>query len=407
MKEFAAFILLLLAIIGSYSYSFISVDLATFLVFILVLGLLIYRDRKKVDFDKIVFMRRTKRGRNFIDCTARKHPNFWKSMGSIGIVVGVVVLVLGSLFLVTQAASVATGAKEGGVRLLLPGPVSAPTSLPGVFVVPWWIWVIGVAVVIIPHEFFHGIMCRVDKVRIKSVGWLLLLIIPGAFVEPDERQLKKARRSTKLKVFAAGSFANIITAAITILILVILIYPSFSPNGLLFTANDSSVFERNITGSLIAIDNINITSHDDLVRILSNHKPGDNVEVKFIENKNIAYRYFLPPITVNKDDSIKRNVRLLENPKNTSSVYLGISASSRTYAIPDMLPIDIISLLIWIQIFSLGIGIVNMLPIKPLDGGLLFEELVGKRKHAGTIVKSVGAVMLIILLFNLIGPVFL
>lgn len=54
MKEFAAFILLLLAIIGSYSYSFISVDLATFLVFILVLGLLIYRDRKKVDFDKIV-----------------------------------------------------------------------------------------------------------------------------------------------------------------------------------------------------------------------------------------------------------------------------------------------------------------------------------------------------------------
>ena len=66
----------------------------------------------------------------------------------------------------------------------------------------------------------------------------------------------------------------------------------------------------------------------------------------------------------------------------------------------------VIILLMWIYVFNLGIGIVNMLPIKPLDGGLMFEEIVRHfTKRDTIIVKIVGGIMLIVLLFNLIGPI--
>ncbi|MEK6887502.1 MAG: hypothetical protein AABX14_01000, partial [Candidatus Aenigmatarchaeota archaeon] len=160
----------------------LSTDIALFAGFIVVIALLIYSDRKKVKREGIVIIRRTQKGRNFINNVAKSHVRFWRILSVIGIVVAIILMVVGSLVLITQAIAVIEGAKGGGVKLLLPGPVSAPVNAPGVFVVPWWIWVIGIAVVIIPHEFMHGIMCRIDGVKIKSVGWLLLIIIPGAFV---------------------------------------------------------------------------------------------------------------------------------------------------------------------------------------------------------------------------------
>ena len=76
-------------------------------------------------------------------------------------------------------------------------------------------------------------------------------------------------------------------------------------------------------------------------------------------------------------------------------------------------PIDYLNLymlLLWIYIFSIGIGLINFLPMKPLDGGLVFEKLVGKytkKKHTKWIVKIISTAMLLLLLFNIIGPFFL
>ncbi|MBI3190392.1 site-2 protease family protein [archaeon] len=417
MKEFAVFILLFIAIIGSYSYNFISIDLATFLLFILVLGLLIYRDRRKVDFDKIVFMRRTKKGRNFIDKTARNHRGFWKIVGVVGVIVAIPVLVFGSLFLISQAASVAAGAKEGGVRLLLPGPVSVPTSMPGVFVVPWWIWVIGVAIVIIPHEFMHGIMCRIDKVKIKSVGWILLVVIPGAFVEPDEKQLKKSKRSTKLKVYAAGSFANIATALIVLVIMASFFSVSFTNSGVYVNAiNNTPAWNAGINGTITQIENYKISNEMELKSVLSNFSPGDTVMVSTLEGNAVVSQFrfsidFLIPRPAAVTNNIAHNYTvMLENHPESSGAYLGVAvmAQSVSYNGESLYSYVMVStLLMWIYIFSLGIGIVNMLPIKPLDGGLLFEEIVGKfTKHGKNIVRAVSIIMLIILLFNLIGPIF-
>ncbi len=420
MKEFIAFILLLLSIAGGYAYDFISIDLATFFAFILIIGLFIFRDRKNVKFDKIVFMRRTSKGRNFIDRVAKSNRGFWKYAGTVGVVIAVFTLVVGSLFLVGQASSVVAGNKEGGVKLLLPGPVSSPTQLPGVFVVPWWIWVIGVAIVIIPHEFMHGIMCRIDKVRIKSVGWILLVIIPGAFVEPDERQLKRAKHATKLRVYAAGSFANIVVAMIVLGVMIAYSAGAFTNAGVFVRPiNNTPAAAAGLHGAITEIGGYRIASADDISRVMAQHSAGDTVIVKTLDGEVIVPQFTLSGFAsllpkqaaLVNESSHEYQITLTQNPdKNVA--YMGVAVMGPAVRYNGNINSfygtePLIMLLLWIYVFNLGIGIVNMLPIKPLDGGLLFEELVGTSGKRQYFVRAVSTIMLLVLLFNLIGPIFL
>ncbi len=61
-------------------------------------------------------------------------------------------------------------------------------------------------------------------------------------------------------------------------------------------------------------------------------------------------------------------------------------------------------LLIWISIINFGVGVVNMLPIKPLDGGLMLEAL-GERflpKHYENIIKGMSLFFLFLIIGNFI-----
>lgn len=420
MKEILVFLVLLAAIIAGNSYNVLSVDLTTFFLFILVIGLLIYRDKKNVKLESIVLIRRTQKGRNFIDKVAGKSKTFWGGLGAVGVAIAIVMMILGSIFLINQAAAVAGGSQEGGVRLLLPGPVSAPTNLPGAFVVPWWIWVIGVAFVIIPHEFMHGIMCRVDKIKIKSVGWILLLVIPGAFVEPDEKQLKKAKRFTKMRVYAAGSFANIITAMIILVIMALFFAASFTTNGVYVqTFEDTPAAAANLSGAITGISGVPIRNSDDIRAALSQYNPGDTVTVNtvgglvFLPSFRGGADFLIPKPTLvtNTPQVNSYQITLAEHPERPGDAYMGVAVGTESVSYNgDNLAayVTISTLLLWIFVFSLGIGIVNILPIKPLDGGLLLEEIVGRftknPKTVSKVAKLISGIMLAVLLFNLIGP---
>ena len=388
----------------------VSSDIALFVGFIVVIALLIYSDRKKVKREGIVIIRRTQKGRNFINNVAKSHKRFWRALSVIGIVVAIILMIVGSLVLITQAIAVIEGAKGGGVKLLLPGPVSAPVNAPGVFVVPWWIWVIGIAVVIIPHEFMHGIMCRVDGVKIKSVGWLLLIIIPGAFVEPDEKQLKKKNRMTKLRVYAAGSFANMIVAAIVFLIALGATFAVFSsgtavPYGVYFagTLNGTPAYSANMTGSIILLNGIEIRNQTSLSDALKKYNAGDTVEVITADTYFISG--ILPSGIVDKSRTHQYNIVLASHPDKAGG-FLGVAGVSQSIILNmnTNLYATFSVLLLSIFLFSFGIGLVNLLPIKPLDGGLILEELVGGRKR---LVKVISVAMLALLIFNLVGPLFL
>lgn len=387
----------------------IDFSLAIFIAFIAIIAVVIFLDRKNIKVQGIVIIRRTKKGKQTIDKIA-SHKKFWGAAGILGVIIGIGALLLGSYLMISGAYNiVTTTGDDAGVKLLLPAPVASPVSAPGVFLFPWWIWVIGIAVVIIPHELFHGIMCRIDGIRITSVGWLLLVIIPGAFVEPDEKQLAKAPRKTKLRVYAAGSFANIITAAVIFLILVVFISPMFMPAAAIFSASESSAFGKNTTGAIASLGDIKVDSPEDISYALSLRKPGDTIQVGYYESQNImVFSRFdsLPPTIRNSSDIRTETITLLDR---NGTAYMGITPASSAFILNAGSGfIEVIRLIWWMFVFSLGIGIVNLLPIKPLDGGLIFEEITGHfTKRNAIIVKVVSVAMLLLLLFNIVGPIFL
>ncbi len=384
-------------------------DVTLFLAFVLVLGALIYRDRKHVKLEGIILIRRTGRGRDAIDSIANRRKGLWKAVAAAGIVIAVPAMIVISIFLVNSSYLLVTGqSQEGAARLLLPAPVSQPVAIPGVFLIPWWIWVIAIPFVVIPHELFHGIMCRLDRIRIKSVGWILLLVIPGAFVEPDEAQLKKSKRSTKLKVYAAGSFANILTGIVFLLALVSL-SGLFVPVGASFLlVKDSPAHKANLTGSITEIDGQKIISVANLQSALQGKKPGDIVEVKTVSNRDAApvFNGIVPAFGIVAGNEIKTySIALSEHSEEKGRALLGVDSSSFVRAFAFPFPMPLYQILFWVFVFSIGIGLVNLLPIKPLDGGLFFEELIKPlAKRSGIIVKAVSAAMLLLLVFNLVGP---
>jgi membrane-associated protease RseP (regulator of RpoE activity) len=85
-----------------------------------------------------------------------------------------------------------------GVALILPG-----------IGIPLVAGLIAFAILIIVHEFSHGILARIWKVKLKQMGLLLFGVIPiGAFVEPDEKEVSRLDAFRQMKIFSAGVASN-------------------------------------------------------------------------------------------------------------------------------------------------------------------------------------------------------
>ncbi|MCX8206606.1 MAG: site-2 protease family protein [Methanothrix sp.] len=108
-----------------------------------------------------------------------------------------------------------------------PGSYSSPRNvllIPGVnqYIPLIWGW-IALCVTIVVHELSHGILCRVEGIRVKSMGLVFLLFPIGAFVEPDDSELfgdgknpPKATRHARMRILSAGVIANFLVALLAL-----------------------------------------------------------------------------------------------------------------------------------------------------------------------------------------------
>ena len=119
------------------------------------------------------------------------------------------------LALIAQAADIlaklALGKKAcPGVAPLIPG-----VEIPNVpLVVPMHAW-LSLLIILLVHEGMHGILARREKIKVKSTGLLLFGFLPmGAFVEPDDKELKAAPDRSQLRLYAAGPTANLLSLVV-------------------------------------------------------------------------------------------------------------------------------------------------------------------------------------------------
>jgi len=328
---------------------------------------LIFKDKLKIDIEGPIIMRKTTRMRGFIDSIAQKSPKLWRWVMNVGIVVAVILMAFIVYYL---AVSLKTVAVNPQVSIVLPG-----VEIPGSPIyLPFGYGLIGLITVIVVHEFGHGILARVEKVNIKSLGVGLIAILPIAFVEPDEEEINKLASVSKLRILAAGSIFNMMLAAVSIVIFFILtlfLIPYALPaTGLEIMSVVPGSPADGILQEGMVIKNINgysVTDRDSFSQAIQGISVGEEV-------------------TITTDQGTS-TFKTGANPNSTSSAYIGIKSQEKhvvsnsvSNIFGDSIPwvlVYLAELFMWIVTLNFGIGLFNLLPLKPFDGGLIFEEIIG------------------------------
>src|SRR3989344_1332356 len=197
--------------------NFIKYDIILLILFVLFVSLFLYRNRKNLKRDGLLFLYKTKWGIKLIDKTEKKFPP---------------------------------------ITPLIP---YLPQAFKLDFLPPFYFiyWIVVLAVIAISHEFAHGIFMRRYNIKIKSTGFgffpFFLPIFLAAFVEQDEKSMVKASKFQQKAVLAAGTFANILTAILFFAIMILFFSLAFSPAGVSF---ENPYGMENYAYGIVGIGNI-------------------------------------------------------------------------------------------------------------------------------------------------------
>jgi len=296
-----------------------------------------------------------------LEVISRIWPMGWRVLWNMGAAMGIGLMALAIYFLARNAIFLAE-------RNVQAGPVQPILPIPGL-AISWENFphiMAALVILLVTHEFGHGIASLIDKVPLKSTGIFFAAIVPGGFVEPDEERLNKASTATKLRVYAAGSSINVLVALIFILLIFNFagtISPFYDRNGVAissvrpdFPADRAGL----VAGDVIyAINGTTITGVEDLRRLMASAHPGSRLN-----------------LSTSKGDFW---IVATSESENSTRALIGISPadhySPKFPFLPPDLPNQILRFEMWNQIILLSVALLNMLPLYPLDGDKYLDTL--------------------------------
>ena len=327
----------------------------------------------------------------------------WLTYFDIGAAMGIGLTIFVMISLILNMFNLLTRPSVSGPALLII-PIPGVTIPSNIFVYI----LISIAVLLIPHEAAHGIASVIDKVPIKSSGVFLAVVLPGGFVEIDEENLSKRKPLTKLRVFAAGSFTNVVTWLIVILLITNFatsISPLYNPNssGVIITdlVPGGAAQANNIPAwsVLSQINGTSVQSISSLQTYLSSLSPGHHLLLTM--NNGQQYTIITQPSPSN-------------NNRATIGIYVFDYYQPRASFLPIALPYQYYQTLSWMSVILLGVALVNMLPMFPFDGDRYFDTVLSrlgfkKTKNARAVSSAVSLILLgsnLILSYAVFGTIF-
>jgi membrane-associated protease RseP (regulator of RpoE activity) len=370
---------------------------------------------------------KTKKGRHLLRRISRRR-GIWIRYGNFSIwitavaMAAMISLLLWAAFYVTQIRPERA-----------PGPQYI-IGLPGVNpIIPLWYGIAALAVAIIIHEGAHGILAMVGRLKVRSLGLVFFIVPIGAFVEPDEDQLKETDKMTRSRLAAAGPATNIIFALACAFIFSYGFIGSLVPveDGLIVTGvvEDSPASNTNISaGDIIIyiegmhngthIPGVNVRNYDDFHSFMEKTHVNDTVEI-LIYNGRETFRINLTladkfEFTELPDDRGKGYIGVYVMPQGTGELketleHPVLSAEDLdelrvnllTYGImlpfsgmvpfhepitevyevtgplsglPEPLFWVMTNTFYWLFWLNLMVGLSNALPALPFDGSYLFKD---------------------------------
>ena len=374
------------------------------LIFYLIVILFVAYNWKRIERQaKIIFLFRTKLGLKWMDKYSQKFREWVILFGYIGMGTGFVGLVVISYVLVSNLYSLITKPEAvSGVSLVLPG-----VHVPGLGVLPFWYWILAIFAIAVVHEFSHGIVARAHNIPVKNTGLVFFGPILGAFVEPDEKKLRKEQDIVQYSVLAAGSFSNIVLAVVALLFLNFAFMPlqetMVTPSGFSFDSyvnENLPAAEAGIEpGTIITgINNQKVSNFQEFSDELAFFRPGESIVVN----------------TAEKDYTIT----LAKNPDNEKKPFLGVLNIQNEFDVKENYQAGagkvlytvlywLTGFLRWLFLLSIGIGLFNLLPLPIVDGGRMAQVFLHKLKgpeKGEKLYHKVSLFFLLVLLLNLFYP---
>ncbi|NPE27807.1 PDZ domain-containing protein [Methanococcoides sp. SA1] len=274
-----------------------------------------------------VLMIRTVKGQALLDTLARPKRS-WRTFANIGIVLMFVGML--AMFLVIIISDIAMLASIGGNTLPEPGKFNEARNIfliPGVneFIPLTW-GVIALLVTLVVHEFSHAILCRVEGIRVKSMGILLAIVPIGGFAEPDEEELfgvkkedteslganttdgpierrilgsekeampkKVASREQRARILAAGVMSNFVVALIAFILFFGPVLGAIAPMSDTMIINVTADSPADIAGLengmvITQIDDTSIQKANDIILYMNNIEAGTVVQVHASKDHNL------------------------------------------------------------------------------------------------------------------------
>lgn len=239
-------------------------DLILLGIFLIFIVQFLIRNRHNLKRDGLLILYRTKWGMNLIDRTGKKYKKTLKFLSYVSITVGYLLMagilwMFGKIiYLYVAYPAVVRAIKVPPITPLIPyfDRIVPQLGLPSFYFI---YWILILAVIAIFHEFAHGIFMRRYDIKIKSTGFgffpFFLPVFLAAFVEQDEKSMNRKKIFPQLAVLSAGTFANIITAAVFFLVMILFFSIAFVPAGVQFNTYSYSAIDigsiNNINGDAI------------------------------------------------------------------------------------------------------------------------------------------------------------
>jgi len=229
---------------------------------------------------------------------------------------------------------------------------------------------VAIVVAIVLHESAHGMIAWSEGIPIKNIGLFLAVLLPGAFVEPDEEKLAEARDISKLRVLSSGSLANLTTAIVCIVILsnflLVLspLYETASSGVLIVGVVEGGPADRSglILGDVIyEINGRRTRDMDEFSNVMSRVLPGETIEIATSTGRKVVG-------TVGREERAIIGVVL--------SDYYRPKTSLLENRIGRQIPYHLLLTIFWTYTVGLSTAMFNMLPVYPFDGDRVLEVII-------------------------------
>ena len=277
--------------------NFIIYDIFLLVLFAIFISIFLYKKKKNLKQEGILFLYKTKWGIKLINYIGEKYKKVLNFLSYISIGLGYI-LMIGMLFILFQTVYLYLTTSISQVIKIPPIAPLIPYfpklfGLQSLFPPFYFIYfLIALLIVATVHEFSHGIFARKSGIKIKSTGFAFFKYFPaffGAFVEQDEKQMEKAKKFDQMSVLSAGVFANIIVAILFYVILFGFFSFAFTASGITFNTYAYSAVD---TSKIISINGILLenNSYDNLLDLAN--ETGFN-QIKTNEGNYVATKEVL------------------------------------------------------------------------------------------------------------------